>query len=110
MPISIWLGNVFNGCYSSHVLVLFIDVLMSGFGKPVGNSVNDLWFTEKKLNFMSTFNLLRNAFDRNSRYSCECFGITNIDHFGLIYHEAMLWGQSNRSINKIDNYFMSSYP
>ena len=38
-------GTVFNKCDSSHVLLFFIDVQMSGFEKSIGNLVNDLWFT-----------------------------------------------------------------
>ena len=35
-------GTVFNKSDSSHVLLLFIDVLMSGFIKCVGNFVNNI--------------------------------------------------------------------
>ena len=43
--IGVRLGIVFNKCDSSRVSLFFIDVLMSGFGKSVGNLVNNLWFT-----------------------------------------------------------------
>ena len=47
--IGVWIvvsmGYVFNKLDYSHVLLLFIDVLMSIFGKSVGNLVNNIWFT-----------------------------------------------------------------
>ena len=42
MQLGVRLGTVFNKCDSSDVLLLFIDVLMSGFGKSVGNLLNNL--------------------------------------------------------------------
>ena len=36
------LGNVINKCDSSHVLLFFIDVLISRFEESVGNLVNNL--------------------------------------------------------------------
>ena len=44
--IGVRLGPVFNKHDSSHVLLFFLDVLMSGFEKSVINFVNNLWFTE----------------------------------------------------------------
>ena len=59
---------------------------------------------------MSTFNLVRDTFGSYSGYSFECFGIKNIDAFCLRYREAMPWGKYNISVNKIDNFIMSSSP
>ena len=39
------LGTIFNKCDSSHVLLFFVDALMSKFGKSIRNLVNIIWFT-----------------------------------------------------------------
>ena len=71
MQIGVKLGTVFYKCDSSHVLLLFIDVLMNGFGKYFRNSVNNLWFSVKfKFHFLSIFNLVGNNFGGYSVYSC----------------------------------------
>ena len=45
VQIGVRLGTVFNDFVSSHVSLLFMDVLMGRFGKYFRNLVNTLWFT-----------------------------------------------------------------
>ena len=107
VQIGVMLGTVFNKCDSSHVWLLFIDGLMSGFGKSVGNSVHNIWFTVNS-NFILWINLIwsGNTFGVHRGYSFVYFGINNIGPFCLRYQEAMHWGKLNRSINKIDHCFI----
>ena len=45
MKIGFRMVTVFNKCDFSHLSSFFIDVQMSGYGKSVGNSVINIWFT-----------------------------------------------------------------
>ena len=104
------LGNVFNKCDSSHVLLLFIDRLIVGIVKYVGNFVNNLCF---KVN-SNSISLVHLIFPRTPSADTEVIVvnvlISQILIFFLIYHEVMPWGKSNRSVNKIDDCGMLSFP
>ena len=56
VQIGFGMGTVLNNCDSTYILLLFIDVLMSGFGKYFENSVSNLWLTVNS-NFISWVHL-----------------------------------------------------